>query len=185
MISIEPLKEPYRKLAVLASRDDSWTAIRSAAGARAGSMDIHVAANGGASSSFLPMLELVTRVAPEARYVAEEQVAVATLDALIKPFIREAATVFVKADVHGFELEVLAGGTATLAQSSLVQLEMSLVPLYDRAPTASNVLTFMAERGFGLVGVDPGMAAPSGLLLQVDGMFTSDDLAERFEWTER
>ncbi len=174
IVSIEPLAEPFQRLSRLTATDERWTVIRSAVGSSAGSATMHVAANGGASSSILPMLELHDRVAPEARYVFDEHVDVATLDDLVQPHVRDGLTLFTKADVQGYELQVLAGGTATLARSSLVQLEMSLIPLYETAPTHRDVLEFMGQRGFQLVGIEPGFAAPTGLLLQADGLFAPD-----------
>lgn len=174
IVSIEPLAAPYRQLSRLAARDDRWSVIRSAVGPRTSSATIHVAANGGASSSFLPMLDLHARSAPEARYVADERVEVATLDDLVQPQFGDPAAVFTKADVQGYELQVLAGGEATLRRSTLVQLEMSFLPLYETAPSYREILDFMAQHGFRLVGIEPGFASPTGALLQADGLFATD-----------
>lgn len=142
---------------------------------------MHVAANAGASSSMLPMLDLHARAAPEARYVAEETVDVATLDDLARPHVRDESVVFTKIDVQGFELQVLAGGSATLARSSMVQLEMSLLPLYETAPTHRDLVEFMDEHGFYLVGLEPGITTPTGLLLQVDGLFAADQVTRSLQ----
>jgi len=56
----------------------------------------------------------------------------------------------------------------------MVQLEMSLLPLYEAAPSVREVLEFMGRHGFHLVGIAPGIAAQSGLLLQADGLFAAD-----------
>jgi FkbM family methyltransferase len=174
IVSIEPLTAPYRHLARLAAPDERWAVIRSAVGPRAGSATMHVAANDGASSSFLPMLDLHARAAPEARYVADERVDVATLDDLVEPHLRDGGSVFTKLDVQGYELQVLEGASTTLDRSSLVQLEMSLLPLYDTAPTYREVIQFMAQHGYQLIGLEPGFAARSGVLLQADGLFAAD-----------
>lgn len=184
IISIEPLSSPFRELSRLASRDARWTVIRCAVGPQAGSAPIHVAANGGASSSFLPMLELHAREAPEARYIVDEVVDIATLDDLLRPRVLRATPTLTKIDVQGYELQVLAGGTETLAGSSLVQLEMSLLPVYDGAPTYRDILEYMEQQGFQLVGIAPGFAARTGLLLQVDGLFASQDAAATL-WKHR
>ncbi len=174
IVSIEPLAEPYGQLSRLTEEDGRWTAIRSAVGPHPGSATIHVAANGGASSSFLPMLDLHTRSAPEARYVADECVEVATLDELVQPGTLDPAVVFTKLDVQGYELQALMGGEATLARSVMVQLEMSILPLYRAAPSYRDILDFMAQRNFRLVGIEPGFASPTGLLLQADGLFATE-----------
>jgi FkbM family methyltransferase len=181
IVSIEPLATPYGQLSRLAAGDGRWTAIRSAVGPTPGSATIHVAANEGASSSFLPMLNLHARSAPEARYVADERVEVATLDDLVQAQCGDPAAVFTKIDVQGYELQVLAGGEATLARSTLVQLEMSLLPLYDTAPSYREILDFMAQHGFRLVGIEPGFASPTGALLQADGLFATDAATRSLE----
>ena len=181
MLSIEPLAEPFEVLRELAALDKRWAVIRAAAGSRSGSATIHVAANGGASSSILPMLDLHARVAPNATFVADEPVDISRLDDLVEPQVRDAVSVFTKVDVQGFELEVLAGGPATLGRSSLVQLEMSFLPLYDGAPTYKDVLEIMGQNGFLLVGIEPGLASGSGLLLQADGLFAPEPEIRRLQ----
>jgi FkbM family methyltransferase len=178
ILSIEPLAGPFRRLSRLAAADGQWEAISSAAGSRSGSAVMHVAANAGASSSILPMLNLHAQAAPQALYVAEERVTMATLDDLAISRLPQLARLFIKADVQGYELEVLSGGAQTLAKASLVQLEMSLLPLYAGAPTYVEVLDFMANANFRLAGIEPGMAAQSGLLLQADGLFVSDEASQ-------
>jgi FkbM family methyltransferase len=173
IVSIEPLADAHRHLARMAARDERWTVIQSAVGPAAGRATIHVAANAGASSSFLPMLELHNRAAPSARYIAEESVEVGVLDELVSSQVGRDDIILTKIDVQGYELQVLAGGPVTLARSSLVQLEMSLLPLYEGAPTFEGVLEFMGRHGFRLVGIEPGFADRTGVLLQADGIFAA------------
>lgn len=177
MVSIEPLAEPFLELSRSAARDTGWTAIQSAVGPRAGSATIHVAANDGASSSFLPMLDLHARSAPEARFIADERVEMATLDGLVQPRWGSPSAVFTKIDVQGYEMEVLAGGEATLARSTLVQLEMSLLPLYDTAPSYREIVDYLTQHGFCLVGIEPGFASQTGAQLQADGLFATNAAA--------
>jgi FkbM family methyltransferase len=184
ILSIEPLTGPYRELSRLAERDEKWAVIRSAVGPRTGAATMHVAANDGASSSFLPMLDLHARAAPEAKYIAEELVDVATLDDLVRSHLHDGDRVFTKVDVQGYELQVLAGASTTLDRSSLVQLEMSLLPLYEAAPTYREVIEFMEQHGFHLVGLEPGIAAQTGALLQTDGLFAADRAARVLQAAE-
>ena len=181
IISIEPLAGPFRQLERLTSQDELWTVIRSAVGARSGTATMHVAANDGASSSILPMLDEHARAAPNARYVAEERVDVLPLDELVKPLWGHMRSMFTKVDVQGYELKVLEGGFETVGRSSLVQLEMSLLPIYETAPTYQEVLQFMGEHAFQLVGLEPVFAAPTGVLLAADGLFASDEAARSLQ----
>ena len=76
-----------------------------------------------------------------------------------------------KADVQGFELEVLRGSERTLEQVELVEVELSLVPLYAGAPLLPEVYEHLRERGFALVGLEPVLLDPAGAVLQLDGLF--------------
>ena len=55
---------------------------------------------------------------------------------------------FLKADVQGYELELLKGAAATLRRCALLQLETSLVPLYESAPTLPQLWQFVVDAGF-------------------------------------
>lgn len=175
IVSVEALSEPYGFLARTAAADPLLTAIHSAVGARRGRVTMHVAGNAAASSSVLPMLALHARAAPEAEYVGVETVEMRPLDELLQPHLGDPVTLLLKVDVQGYELEVLSGGSTTLSRSSLIQLEMSLVPLYETAPTYREMIDFMAHRGFGLVGLEPGFTSEAGVLLQADGLFASEE----------
>jgi FkbM family methyltransferase len=181
IVSIEPLADPFNRLSRLATKDRDWIAIQTALGPQAGSATMHVASNGGASSSILQMLDTHARAAPEARFVADEQVDMETLDAIASQYLPDESRLFMKVDVQGYELQVLAGGAVTLSRSSLVQLEMSLIPLYGSAPSFQDVLDFMRRQRYQLVGIEPGLAAPSGLLLQVDGLFALERTTRTLE----
>jgi len=55
---------------------------------------------------------------------------------------------FLKADVQGYELELLKGASETLRRCSLLQLETSLVSLYQNAPTLPQLWEFVVNAGF-------------------------------------
>lgn len=79
--------------------------------------------------------------------------------------------VFLKIDVQGAELEVLAGGQATLARCELVQLELALLPYNEGAPAMLEVLNYMDSKGFVAFDIS-GFSRPNGIdLAQVDMLF--------------
>ncbi|WP_344698658.1 FkbM family methyltransferase [Sphingomonas limnosediminicola] len=91
-----------------------------------------------------------------------------TLDELAGEVPRGA---FLKIDVQGAELEVLGGGERALAACELVQLEVALLPYNEGAPTALEVLSYMAERDFSPFDIS-GFSRPNGIdLAQVDFLF--------------
>lgn len=171
ILSFEPLSEPFDTLVRLAHSDPHWRAVQCAIGPTPGDAELNVSANGGASSSFLPMLPEVTKNAPDASFTGTERVTVCRLDEVAGEHVRLASAVFLKADVQGYELHVLESATGILPGVVGLQLEMSLVPLYDGAPNIHAVLEWACDLGFTLVGLEPGFTAVDGRLLQVDGLF--------------
>lgn len=172
--SFEPVAEPYQRAARAAERDERWTVLPYALGPTAGEATIHVAGNAGASSSFLAMNETHATAAPQSVVVAQQRVPQRTLDEMWSQLVRPDDVVFLKLDVQGYEQHVLAGGTSSLAAPHLIglQLEMSLVPLYQDAWLYSDVLDWTCAQGWSLARVVPGFTDPrSGWMLQADGVF--------------
>jgi len=78
---------------------------------------------------------------------------------------------FLKIDVQGAELEVLAGGLNTLERSEVVQLEVPFVSYNEGAPSLLEVMRFMDEKGFAPIDVS-GFSRPNGVdLVQADFLF--------------
>ena len=175
IVSFEPLSSPFRLLRERADRDDRWDAVHVGLGDRSETVQMHVAANAAASSSILPMLRLHRDVAPQAEYVGAEEVELRRLDDLLGAHRQGARSILLKIDVQGYEATVLRGAAASLREVAAVQLEMSLMPLYEGAPLLAEVVRTLDELGLRLVGIEPGIADPTtGYLLQADGIFVRD-----------
>lgn len=77
-----------------------------------------------------------------------------------------------KIDTQGFEKDVLAGGTQSLLQIDAIQIEMSLVPLYDGQALFDELYEYLFDRDYRMVSIEPGFEdSESGQLLQIDGIF--------------
>ena len=170
IISFEPLSSAYDTLAQAAARDARWEARRFAVGRHEGTATLNVAGNS-ESSSLLPMLPAHLAAYPESRYAGTEEVPVTTLEKVIGS-LPESHRIFLKVDTQGYERPVVEGAGGALGRIRGVQLEMSLVPLYEGEMLLSDAIPFMAERGFVLMGIEPGASdGRTGQLLQVDGLF--------------
>lgn len=177
IVSFEPLSKAFARLMSTAAGDDRWATVNLALGAENGSATIHVAENS-YSSSMLPMRPEHLEAAPDSGYVGTERVALATLDTILPEHARPDDRVFLKIDTQGFEGEVLAGARASLDRVVGVQLELSLVPLYEHSMVLTDALLVMREAGFKLVDLQPGFFHPvTGQLLQCDGLFIRDERA--------
>jgi FkbM family methyltransferase len=172
IISFEPLSSAHKKLTVEAGADRSWiVAPRAALGSTKGSIEINVSGNS-VSSSVLPMNATHLSVARKSRYVATETVALERVDDLLPAIFPSAGPIFLKIDTQGYEEEVLKGAAGILSRVVAIQMEISLVPLYQGAPTLVPIVIAMEDRGFHLFQIIPGFRdVTTGQMLQLDGIF--------------
>jgi FkbM family methyltransferase len=182
IISFEPSAAAHASLLQSAAPDPLWTvADRMALGATTGEVEVNIAANS-YSSSVLPMLDSHLAAAPNSAYLQKEKVPLRRLDdiladLLVDPADHLAATapsrcVFLKLDVQGYESQVLAGAAQLLDHTLAVQLEMSLLPLYQGETLMPQMHAAMTTKGFDLWDLEPSFRDPTtGRLLQIDAIF--------------
>jgi len=171
IVSFEPLAAPFARLSRAAQDDALWDIEQTALGDFSGTTTIHVAGNLD-SSSLLEMLPAHSEGAPESKYVGAEQVQVRKLDSGFAGWRKGARSVYLKIDAQGYERHVLEGARESLPGIVGVQLELSLVPLYQGAPLICEMLDYLYSRGFALMSVEPGFSNRfTGEMLQVDGIF--------------
>lgn len=172
IVSFEPMAAAYAELLSATATDRHWTAAtRAAIGAYDGEVEIHVAGNS-ESSSILEMLESHSEAAPTSTFIGKEVVPIRRLDGVAELHIHEVSKVLLKIDTQGYEEQVLAGGQETVARALVIQMELSLVPLYAGQKLMQEMMTQMEGLGFSLWGVTPVFAHPqSGRMLQMDGIF--------------
>ena len=83
-----------------------------------------------------------------------------------------------KIDVQGFEKNVLDGAKETLPYVSVIQVEMSLVPLYENQMLFFEMIHYLDDKGFTLFSLENGFSNPrTGRLLQTDGIFVKKAFA--------
>lgn len=110
-----------------------------------------------------------------------EPLPMTTLDALTGK-LRLRGPILLKADVQGYELEVLRGATATLANTEAILLEVSTLPYNLRAPLFADVIAFLAERGFLVYDLCSMHRRQSDdAAFQVDVLFARENSALRAE----
>jgi FkbM family methyltransferase len=170
IISFEPLSSAFAALEQTRRGDILWEAHRVALGDHDGSATLNVSGNS-ESSSLLSMLPAHLEAYPDSRYVAVEQVPMTTLAGVIGEAAR-GSRIFLKIDAQGYERQILEGARGELDRVTGVQVEMSIVPLYEGEPLMHQMIPFIADRGFILMSLEPGASDQrTGQLLQVDGLF--------------
>jgi FkbM family methyltransferase len=181
IVSFEPLTAPHEALRRAAAGDGGWECFKLAVGRKAGTGTINVSANT-ESSSLLSMRREHVRSAPESAYIGKEEIEIQTLEWALRTLADDARRPFVKIDAQGYEREIVEGAGAELDRVAGVQLELSLTPLYDGAPSFTEMVSLMEERGFALVGLEPGHSDPgTGRLLQTDGIFFRKGILQQIE----
>lgn len=176
IISCEPLSDAFAHLGRRAQGDAGWTALNTAVGTSPGEIEINVSANS-YSSSILPMTDAHSLAAPGSEYVRSEKVAMTTIAEIIGSQQVDPARSLLKIDTQGYEGQVLDGAGAALETFAAVQLELSMVPLYEDAPLFDDLLARMQAAGFGIFALEGGFSDPrTGRMLQCDGFFVRNDL---------
>lgn len=173
IVSYEPLASAFRELAQIAGRDreGKWRAVPTGLGPAAGQATLHVAGNS-QSSSLLPMLAQHIKSAPESAVVGTETVTLQTLASALDGCRDLGRRPFVKIDAQGYERKIVESGGAELARVVGVQVEMSLVPLYEGESLMTEMIGYLESLGFVPMSLEPGYVDPqTGRLLQVDGVF--------------
>jgi len=171
--SYEPLREAFGLLEEAAASDDLWKAINCGCGAAAGSAIINVAKNS-YSSSLLPMLAAHVASGPESQYISQETISVCSLDDSVIPSLSPGDNLWLKIDAQGYEDEVLKGATQLMHRVSALEIELSLVPLYQGQLLIGEMITMLYQLGFRLVAVAPKPVfceSETGYTLQIDGTF--------------
>jgi FkbM family methyltransferase len=172
IVSFEPGSEAYGQLLARSQGKQLWqVAEQGALGDIDSEIEINISTNL-ESSSILPMLNACEEAAPDARYRSKERVMLRSLDSVAEKYLAGAKAPFLKLDVQGFEDKILAGGKNTLPKIKGVQIELSLVPLYEGQKLWRELVDQLIDSGFVLHTILPGFTDyKTGRLLQMDGIF--------------
>lgn len=172
IVSFEPLPDAHAKLAELASTDPLWNVHkRCAVGSADGEAEINIAKNS-LSSSLLNMLQAHTAAEPDSSYIGKAKTDVIALDSVFEQYRSNNEKTYLKIDTQGFESEVLKGVRRNLKNIFAVELELSIVPLYEGQSLYMHFFNSFDANEFYLWSLEPVFANPqTGQLLQFDAVF--------------
>ncbi len=146
ILSFEPVLPCHEKLRMAARGDRNWQVFeRLALGDYDGETEIFLSEATDLSSIGRPTDNL-NRALPRARAAATDKVSIRRLDSLF-PDGFGAGRVFLKVDAQGCDLAVLKGAEKIFDRISGVQVEASLIPLYENEPDYLDVLGFLHDAG--------------------------------------
>jgi FkbM family methyltransferase len=171
IVSVEPIWSAFDKLLMKTQSDANWTCHNIGLGSVPATMDINVSANS-YSSSFLKVTDTHLAAAPDAKYIHSQVVEVSTLDHLVESFQTAPIKRYLKIDAQGYELRILEGGQRTLRTVEAIEVEVSLVALYEDQPLYRAIIDKLESTEFSLTGLYPGYSDPAtGRMLQMDAIF--------------
>ena len=167
--SFEPLEEPAQIFKKIFSDDPNVTLYPCAIGREKTTSTIHVTKDDD-SSSMLPITKTQSSMFPGAIEKETRQVTVLPLsEALGSTFIPPAS--LLKIDVQGFELEVLKGCEDILSKFSHLYIECSFIELYEGQALVHQIIAWLEQRSFILIGVHNLYYQKNGLAVQGDFLF--------------
>jgi FkbM family methyltransferase len=170
IVSFEPGREAFELLQRAAADDPEWETHQVAVGDRAGTAILNLTSNS-VSSSLLTLSERQVAADPRSAVVGAEPVNVVRLDG-VPDLVRPTDRILLKADVEGGELGVLEGAGVLLAQTRLLELELSAVPLREGQPLLGEIVHWCEREGFALTGIEVSFRdRATGDLLSANGFF--------------
>ncbi len=169
IVSFEPLSSAHAELMANADLDPGWqVAPRAAVGAASGEATLNVSPESD-MSSLLPLTADAAEKFASVRPTASETAPVTTLAAELPRYAAADDVVFVKSDTQGYELAVLDGLADAAERIAGLQLELSLVPIYQGQPDYLTVLKQISELGFAPHLVIPGyFSRQHGQMIEFD-----------------
>ena len=175
IVSFEPLSVAYKELEYNSKSDSLWNTYNRAIGDKDGVDIINIAGNSW-SSSLLSMLENHVKSAPQSKYIGEERINISKLDSILPTIRKEERNIYLKMDTQGYESKVLKGAERTLEIVKIIQMEMSLVPLYNGEVLFPEMNEIMYANNYHLISIETGFTDPiNGYVLQLDGIYMKND----------
>lgn len=147
-VLVDPLECNREPLKAMATGDDRISVWYGAAGASPGQLQIY---QHGDQSSVLASREFSG---------PPRTVEVGTVDQLFESH-GSPAPVLLKADVQGYELEVLRGASRCLQSAEVLVLEVSYRRIYQDSALAHEVIAYVGDRGFRIYDVCSYLQRPA------------------------
>ena len=156
IISFEPLEHVHSSLQNNAKPHKNWhVAPVMAMGAESGQTKINVSQRSD-MSSILEIKPSTLEALSNSEYTETNIVDVKAFDDIAKEYLKPSQNAFLKVDTQGFEMNVLRGAEKSLHSLKGIQLELSLLPLYEGESLFHEITSWLYERGFESHLVIPG-----------------------------
>lgn len=174
IISFEPCPGPFAELQLLARRGHKHDCIHSGLGNRDGEAQL-LTTRATVNSSFrnpVHRRDLSRGIEVEGQVT----VPICRLDSVLPPLTSEPDRFYMKIDTQGFEREVLTGAPETLLRTDAVEIELSLIELYEGQALLPEVWQLLVGSGLRPAWLERGYRESGDIwLLQVDALFVREE----------
>lgn len=175
IIAFEPLPGPAQLFRRVFGRNNNVTLYESAIGIVSGAATMHVSARDD-SSSMLEITDVQNSIFPGTAEASTQTINVTTLAEVIEPKA-VLSPALLKLDVQGFELQALIGCETLLPEFSWIYAECSFLELYAGQALAHEIIRWLSEHHFNLVGIYNVTYTREGTAVQADFLFKRNDTA--------
>jgi FkbM family methyltransferase len=178
IVSFEPVDEAWSELSAKAMSDNKWDVFQIALGDVEGTAELAVMRNNVFSSLHAPLASQPDQFAEQNTVTRHQHVTVRRLDSLVdelrlRPLLGHA---LLKCDVQGHDRQVL-DGLSYLNEIALLQLEVSVVPIYDGAPRMPEMLQYLDRLGFAPILLSPVTRLEGGVAVEFDYLAVNTKLS--------
>lgn len=171
IISFEPLTSAYKELLKNSKNDPLWDTVNIALGDDNCKSEINISGDS-YSSSILDLLPIYAKVTPTSKYIGKEVILIRKIDSIIDKYYQKGDKLFLKIDTQGYESKVIEGAKNSMDKITGIQLEMSIVPMYNGGLIFKEMIDLLYKKGYILMSLEPGFTNPAtGQLIQFDGIF--------------
>jgi FkbM family methyltransferase len=156
IISFEPVASVFQELASVARKDNKWLCYNHALGEANDKREINVYKNT-VFSSFLDTNSYSKKIWRSLDKASREVVEVKTLDHIIQGIKEKTLSqrFYLKLDTQGYDRSVLEGSIKSLQSVCALQLELSLIPIYENMVDPYHFLSELQDQNFLISGMYP------------------------------
>ena len=173
IISFEPGPSAFAQLEALSNTDQLHECIQAGLGDQEGKAQLII----GEFSENNSFRKQIRDLYPSSGSEAEDKatVPVRRLDSVLAELSRTSDRFYVKIDTQGFEREVLTGARETLKTTDAVEIELSLVELYEGQALLPEIWNTLVSAGLRPAWIERGYRDARDIwLLQIDGLFVRE-----------
>ena len=174
IVSFEPYSKAYTQLVLNIGSDDLWESLNYAIGSCDEKKELHISSDRetGDTNSLLTETAALSELISNASHTENEFIDIHKIDTIFDSIIGQAHNVFLKSDTQGYEKNVFDGAIESLDNIVGIQMELSLVKLYEDEEYFIDMITYLSSYGYKLMGIDPFQVNVStGQLIEVDAIF--------------